>query len=331
MAPRVDFKAVRAQADFARVLAAYNIDLQKDGSKEGQFKALCPFHEDTKPSLKVNTAKNLFHCFACEAKGNVLDFVMQMDGIDIRPAALKVQDICGLSGQGGMSAKQREPSPPPPPPKAETPEEELDGTPYNPPLTFELNLTMDAKLQEWLSNHGIDDAAVESFGLGRASKRSKSIGNRLAIPLHDQAGRLIGYCGRHVSEDDEPKYRLPKGFKKELEWFNWHRLPKAPTVVVIFESYLSVMRHHQHVPCLSPFGRTISGAQIDMLRSLNTPQIIVVFDGDSPGYTGAADVAGQLAPYFWVCSLHLPEGTKPHHLAWDKLRPLLVDIWERRE
>jgi len=75
MATRIDFKYVRQHADIARVIAHFGIDLHQDGSKPEQMKGLCPFHEDTKPSLKVNTERNIFNCFACKAKGNVLDFV----------------------------------------------------------------------------------------------------------------------------------------------------------------------------------------------------------------------------------------------------------------
>ena len=70
-APRLDFKRLRAEADFSAVLASYDIEMKKDGTRPGQFKALCPFHDDKDPSLKINTDKNIFHCFVCEAKGNV--------------------------------------------------------------------------------------------------------------------------------------------------------------------------------------------------------------------------------------------------------------------
>jgi len=335
MAPRVDFKAVRARADFPRVLASYGIELKKDGSQPGQFKALCPFHEDTKPSLKVNTDKNLFHCFPCEAKGNVIDFVMQMDDIDVRAAALKVQSLSGQGDTEPAKAKRRKTrkaDAPSPQPKAETLEEELDGVPYNKVLTFNLNLTLDDELTDWLDAHGLDETAIETFGLGRASKRSKTIGDRLAIPLHNKAGELIGYCGRHIGDydaDDEPKYRMPKGFRKEIELFNLHRLSNDEIpALFVFESYLSVMRHHPHIASISPYGRSISERQVALIKELDVKQIVVVADGDEPGYLGAAQIAGQLAPHFWVRVLNLNEGVKPHHLDWEELRPLLVNVWE---
>ena len=222
MATRIDFKTVRAQADFARVLEAYNIDLLKDGAQTGQFKALCPFHEDTRPSLKVNTAENIFHCFACEARGNVLQFVAQMDGLDIRPAALKVAEICDLAETPEKTRKRqkqtvRKPKTaakaqtPPPTPETQVPEPgDSNGVSYNQPLSFALKLSQDDDLVDWLAQRGIGAAAIAVFELGRASKKSKTIGDRLAIPLHDHSDRLIGYCGRYLGDnkaDDVPKYR----------------------------------------------------------------------------------------------------------------------------
>ena len=348
MAYDIDFKAVRRDADFKAVLASYDIELVKDGPKPGQYKALCPFHGDTNPSLGVNTEKNVYNCFACDAGGNVLEFVMAMDGVEAREAAIKIAQICGLPGADAKprrSPKQASKRPTSakaaPPPKAETPaqpaadaaETETDGDLYNRPLTFELNLERDDALKIWLEGRGIDHHTMVEFGLGRASKRSKSIGGRLAIPLHDGKGRLIGYCGRFVGDElpdkNTPKYVLPKGFLKDLELFNLHRLVGRPKVLLVVESYLSVMRFHREVPCVSPFGRSMSPQQVELVRALNPEQIIVVFDGDEPGRQGAATVGGALAATSWVRTLDLLDGVKPHHLEWAELKERMSALFAK--
>ena len=348
---RLDFKALRARADFARLLEAYGIELKKDGTRPGQYKALCPFHEDTVPSLKVNTEKNIFHCFACGAKGNILDFVMEMDGVEIREAAAKVAEICGLDTRslraGARVAKaeakrrsdRQDQSPAAPPPaEPETPAAPADDDlpTHNPPLSFTLQLLQDAELTLWLQERGIDAAASERFGLGRVSMRSRTLGGRLAIPLHDRDGQLIGYCGRHIGDDgppDVPKYILPKGFRKELEVFNLHRYLTAPPpqrFAVLCESFLSVIRHAEHLQLLSVFGRSIAPQQIELLRAAGIRRILVVFDGDEPGRSGARSVAAELAPHFWTRVVDLPDGVKPHHLPWEELRPFLAEAWSTK-
>jgi hypothetical protein len=48
---------------------------------------LCPFHDDKNPSLSVKS--NLFKCFACDAKGSIIDFIMRYNGTDL-PASIKM-------------------------------------------------------------------------------------------------------------------------------------------------------------------------------------------------------------------------------------------------
>src|SRR5687767_7632638 len=60
----------------------------------------CPFHKpDKRPSCRVELDKKVFHCFACEASGNVLEFVALLEGDpdDLRGAATKVADICEMA------------------------------------------------------------------------------------------------------------------------------------------------------------------------------------------------------------------------------------------
>jgi len=338
MATRIDFKYVRQHADIARVIAHFGINLHQDGSKPEQMKGLCPFHEDTKPSLKVNTDRNIFNCFACKAKGNVMDFVKDHEGTDLRAAAKTVAEICGIAtSETAVSKAAQTPARSTtnrPPDKPEAPDDlaaEIEPASENKPLQFELKLSQDPELTAWLEAHGICEETTQVFDLGRASKRSKTIGDRLAIPLHSADNGLIGYCGRYLGDDkadDVPKYILPKGFRKELELFNFNRLPADHDYIVLFESYLSVMRHHAHVACVSPFGRDLSAQQLELLHGYK--RFIVVFDGDEPGAAGASGVAGQLATIGWVRTVVLPSDCKPHHLAWDELRPFLLDVWRAK-
>jgi len=342
-ASRLDFKRLRAEADFTVVLKAYNIALLKDGARPGQFKALCPFHEDKHPSLKVNTDKNIYHCFVCGAKGNILDFVMESDKIEIRAAARKVALLCGLttdtpspSVKGKPTRRSATPAALPPSAAPETPVEVPQAEPptVNPPLTFALKLDQTSELTGWLAERGIDGATVERFGLGQASNKSKSIAGRLAIPIHDRSGQLVAYCGRYIGDvvpDEIPKYILPKGFRKDVEVFNLHRFlanPPALRFVVLFESYFSVMRHAAHVHAISVMGRTIAPTQIAQLREAGITRILIAFDGDEPGRSGAREMAGALAPDCWVRILDLQDGVKPHHLSWDEFRPLLLAAWQ---
>lgn len=325
----IDFKKVRAEADFLLLLEHYGIAVSKDGQKEGQYKCRCPFHDDRQPSLKINTARNVFHCFPCEASGNILDFVMRYETLDPLPAAKRLMEICGLSGKADTPKKAPPPKPAEPPTAA--PSEE-DGIPSNRVLTFELKLTRPPELIAWLADHGIDEAMIDRFGLGLASARSKTIGGRLAIPIHDKQGELIAYCGRAL-DDADPKYRLPTNFRKDLALFNLHRVTAgegSPATVILVESYLSVIKHHaDDLAIVSPMGRSIAPAQIALLQEWGFARAVVVADGDEPGRQGARSIAGTLAPYLWVRVIDLPDGQKPHHLDHQTFRRMVSEASDR--
>lgn len=321
--PTIDFKKVRAEASFLLLLEHYGIAVAKDGQKEGQYKCRCPFHDDRQPSLKINTTRNVFHCFPCEASGNILDFVMRHETLDPLPAAKRLMEICGLSGTAGTPKKAPPPEPAEPP--TALPSEE-DGIPYNRLLTFELKLSCPPELIAWLADHGIDEAMIDRFGLGLASTRSKTIGGRLAIPIHNERGELIAYCGRAL-DDAEPKYRLPTNFRKDLALFNLHRLTtdeSSPATVILVESYLSVIKHRaDDLAIVSPMGRSISKAQIALLQEWGFTRAVIVADGDEPGRQGARSIAGVLAPHLWLRVIALPDGQKPHHLDQQTFRRLV--------
>ena len=107
---RVNFDELKARADFRRVLLQYGLEPVGTGE---QVKIPCPFHTDERPSCSVNLGKKLFHCFGCDLKGNVLDFVHRMetkDGatVSLRQAGLKLAEICSIGGADGKAPETRQ-------------------------------------------------------------------------------------------------------------------------------------------------------------------------------------------------------------------------------
>jgi hypothetical protein len=109
---RVDFDDLKARADFRQVLSHYGLS---PGGSGDQAKVRCPFHDDERPSCSVNLAKGLFHCFSCQASGNVLEFVHRMEAlsapdgatVSLRQAGLKLAAICGLPVATGTQQRAR--------------------------------------------------------------------------------------------------------------------------------------------------------------------------------------------------------------------------------
>ena len=84
---KVDFEAIKAATDIVSVIAGYGVQFKKAGR---DYVALCPFHTEQTPSFHVTPEKGLFHCFGCEAKGNVIQFVAMKEGMGEREAAVKL-------------------------------------------------------------------------------------------------------------------------------------------------------------------------------------------------------------------------------------------------
>jgi len=68
------------------------VDLRRFGK---EFVALCPFHTEKTPSFSVNEDKGVYHCFGCGEAGDVLDFVMKMEGVDFK-GALACLGLAGI-------------------------------------------------------------------------------------------------------------------------------------------------------------------------------------------------------------------------------------------
>ena len=77
----VDFQAIKQEVSLEAVLDHYELkNLRRSRQRRDQLEGCCPLHRgERKDAFQANLSKNAFHCFACGAKGNVLDFVAAME------------------------------------------------------------------------------------------------------------------------------------------------------------------------------------------------------------------------------------------------------------
>jgi DNA primase len=88
-----DVQAVRERADIVEVISGYT-QLRKAGHL---FKGLCPFHQEKTPSLSVDPAKRLYHCFGCGAGGDVFTFLKDLEGLSFPEAAERLAGRLGIT------------------------------------------------------------------------------------------------------------------------------------------------------------------------------------------------------------------------------------------
>ena len=81
---KVSVEATKERNDIVEVVTRYT-DLRNTGK---EFAGSCPFHEDRNPSLRVNREKQVFFCFSCQRRGDVLDFVREAEKMTTKEACL---------------------------------------------------------------------------------------------------------------------------------------------------------------------------------------------------------------------------------------------------
>lgn len=323
----VNFQEIRKRVSIEDVLLKfYRLDnLKRDGDK---LIGPCPVHGGDSPrAFHVDTVRNLYHCFSkCGSGGNQLDLVAKKEDISIRDAALKLQ---AFFLQGEPTA--REPSlrtsretVPEKPTSSKSPEEKIDEDAENKPLGVKLDLKSDHP--HLLHDRGLSLETVQRFGIGYCSRGM--LRGMIAIPLHDKEGVLVAYAGRRLKPVDireHGKYRFPKGFRKEVVLYHFHRAKEHQKEqgLILVEGFFSVVKLADagFANVVASMGCELSDAQARLCAEAK--EVIVLFDGDEAGRKGAEHAKAKLAPYVPVRIVRLPDGFEPDSLSPKALRWLV--------
>jgi DNA primase len=318
----INFKELREHLSFEQVLGHYKVPLNL--KRDGQHLGPCPLPghaaQNRSPSFSANLTRRIFQCFGCKAKGNVLDFAALMeradpkDGAALRKVAAKMQDLfC---------------KPEPPPELPMVSESSTGKAVINAPLDFELK-GLDSS-HPILRERGILSETAKFFGLGVASKGL--LKDRLAIPLHDAEGKLVGYAGRilydHFVTDENPRYLFPDRrerqgvlheFRKSRFLYNGFGIGEELPDLFIVEGFPSVWWLHQSgfPPTVATMGPECSTEQAELIVSLTThrSRVWVMPNGDSAGQGLAESVLAQVSPYRFVRWVRLEENQQPTDLS----------------
>lgn len=86
-------QTLKQQADIVRIVGGY-ITLRKSGAQN--YSGLCPFHKEKSPSFSVHAARQFYHCFGCQASGDVFSFVQKIENITFPEAVRSVAQKLGV-------------------------------------------------------------------------------------------------------------------------------------------------------------------------------------------------------------------------------------------
>lgn len=322
----VNFAEIRKRVSIEEVLLTYyHLDnLKKEGNK---LIGPCPVHSGDSPrAFHVDLDKNVWHCFSkCQGGGNVIDLVAKKENLSIRDAALKLQAFfmskpaAPVTSEPAASEQTKEKGEP-----STSSTEKEDEAARNPPLDIKLELKADHP--HLTEDRGLNIETTEHFGIGYCSRGI--LRGMIAIPIHDDEGELVAYAGRRLKPQDireYGKYKLPKGFRKELVLYNFHRakaLQKEHGLILV-EGFFSVLKLFEAgLPnVIAPMGCELSDQQARLLTEAK--EVFILFDGNEAGYTGAVKAKEKLEPLTRVHIARLPQLTEPESFSPQVLRWLV--------
>jgi len=248
-----------------------NLQLEKAGR---EYRALCPFHEETVPSFYVSPVKNLWYCFGCNNGGGIIQFVSLYKNIPVYEAVKFLAETYGISIKEELLKQVKE---------AEKEREALGKI-----LSKARDrLEKESKGKAYLKERGLSEKTIKEFGLGYSAKN-----NAIIIPIHDVYGRMCGWAMRKLT--GEPKYLNSTNgtlYNKSSVLFNLNRaLPYARDALYIVEGYFDVMAVYQagfkNVAAIGGSMLTRQQARI-LHRFLEDSEIVLVPDADEAGMKAA--------------------------------------------
>lgn len=326
----VSFDKVRQALELPALLAHHHITLKQRGQ---QFTGACPIPghgTDRRKTFSANAEKKVFRCFKCGAQGNLLDLAVFLAGRDpndpkaVRTTALELQREFvsqEVPPQRPRQAAKQLALPPPQVPVL-----------INPELDFELK-DLDPT-HPYLTGRGFTPETMRHFGVGYCGRGF--LKGRIATPLHDPTGKLVGYAGRSISDQEEPKYLFPGERKREGKiirfektklLYNAHRIRPPVEMLFIVEGFASVWWLHQNgfPNTVALMGDSASLQQTDLIiaKCREDGRLWILADGDKAGRNCAMTLAPQLARNRFTRIVELSDGSQPTDLSAGQLQMLI--------
>ena len=282
------------------------------------FFGVCPFHDDSNPSLCVSREKQIYTCFSCHATGNVYTFLMNYDNIGFREALKYLGDKVGVNVSSINIQK-----------KSTKFDKFYEA--YNFSVKYfqnNLSSTKGKAARNYLSNRGINEATIKEFEIGLSldtrddltkllvnkkydlgelnriglSSDDHDIYNdRIMFPLYNVSGQVVGFSGRIYNDNGQNKYLNTKEtdiFKKGEMLYHYHiareecRLQKS---VIVMEGFMDVIRASTIgiKNTVALMGTALTNNQFNLIKRLSN-NIILCLDGDEPGVHAMLSIGDHL-------------------------------------
>ena len=352
--PRDDLKErVRDAVDITDVVGSY-IALRRQGKA---MVGLCPWHEDSRPSLQVNQERQTFRCWVCDIGGDVFNFLMRMEKVEFREALEQLADRAGITipkGRGGLAADDKaalwktlswaadrfydclRSHPEAGPARAY-----LAGRGLTPATIERFRIGCAPQSWDWLLRQaavsGISTADLLRTGLaverqGRPGHYDRFRG-RVMFPIRDPQGRCVAFGGRVLPgpDADPAKYiNSPETplFSKSSMLYGLDTAREAMTRsrrAIVVEGYTDCLAARQAGidDVVAVLGTALGERHAKLLRRY-ADRIVLLLDGDDAGRRRANEILDVLlAEPIDVRIARMPAGVDPCEFVLEQGRAAL--------
>lgn len=243
--PFVDFAELKTRVSIHQAVKILALDLRPHGQ---QLRGACPTCKSGGDrALVVTPSKGLFYCFSQRAGGDQIALVAHIKMIGVNEAAAFLGDTCHLPRKNNVPVTV----PPAPTDKRSGFDPEAYAARLDPSHAS-------------LAQLGIGPATMQTFRAGFAASGSNR--GRLALPLHDRQGKLVGYCGRSL-KGESPLLVFPNGINPHEFIFNAHSVVAGELYLV--RDPVDVLKAFEAgVENVVSFLTDITTQQVEMLAAL---------------------------------------------------------------
>jgi DNA primase len=331
---------VKAKVDIVDVIGEHVV-LKKRGK---DYLGTCPFHQEKSPSFSVSPTKQMYYCFGCQAGGNAIGFMMELGKQSFTEVVLDLARRYQVPVQT-LEPEQRQELQ-----RKLSQREQLYEILAITASFYQhaLNQPQGEKALNYLKiDRGFSTETIQGFKLGYSPSGWETLSNylieqkhfspqsiiaagliiprkdetsyydrfrdRLMIPILDLRGRVIGFGGRTLS-DEQPKYlNSPETelFDKGNTLYGLDRakdsISKTDRAVVV-EGYFDVIALHAAgvTSAVAALGTALSSARVKQLvKFTESKQIILNFDADKAGNIAAERAIGEVTELAYQGQLQL--------------------------
>jgi DNA primase len=336
-----DVARVREATDFVQ-LAGEHIALKRVGQR---YVGLCPFHAEKTPSFSINPNEGLYYCFGCQAKGDVITFVREVEHLEFAEAVERLAASAGVQVRYDEAAVSRDHQRRDRLVEVMTRavdwyhERLLSGADAAPARSYLRSRGYDGDVVRtyrlgWAPDDwdalaralDVPDDVLRDTGLGFVNRRQRqqdAFRGRVMFPIFDVRGHPVAFSGRALPGADGPKYKNSAespiySKSKVLYGLNWAKadIVRAGEVIICEGSTDVIGFGVAGIPrAVAGWGTALTEDQVRTLKNF-ARRLVLAYDSDTAGQAAAERL------YEWekryevdIAVADLPSGSDPADLA----------------